>query len=506
MVELSAEQFAQRAFDLNLLDERQLQDIWGQIGSRQLSREEFQQILLRRELLTNYQTERLLRGERGGFFYGNYKVLYLIGTGTFARVYRACHKTTGEIVALKVLRRRHADKPEQAESFLREGQMGATLKHPHIVPIMEVHSQGGEYFLVMKFIEGRNLREFIKIRKKFEYAEATRLIADVANGLSYAFQRGICHRDLKMSNVLVSSRGQAMLLDFGLAGADNRMSDDAVANSPNPRTIDYAGLERATGVRKDDPRSDIYFLGCIFYHMLTGTPPIQETRDRIQRLSKTRFLNVTPILQLAPDLPRVIASVVNRAMELDPNERYQSPGEMLADLKSAMQRMNEPYTASEEEPVKAAPQPAAPSHSLMFVESNVPLQDIIRQRLKKNGYRVLVTADPQRALSRFADGAKAADCVIFSTGELGQAALDAFNRFAEDKHTSSIPAMLLLGEDHAAWKKQAKLNDHRVAISMPIKLREFREVLTKLVPQDAEQEQPDQKQPDQKQQVESKKA
>ena len=84
MVELSAEQIAQRVIDLNLIDERQLQEVWGQVGTRQLSGEEFQQLLLRRELLTNYQTEHLLRGERGGFFYGDYKVLYLIGTGTFA--------------------------------------------------------------------------------------------------------------------------------------------------------------------------------------------------------------------------------------------------------------------------------------------------------------------------------------------------------------------------------------------------------------------------------------
>ena len=110
--------------------------------------------------------------------------------------------------------------PEQADRFYREGEMGATLKHPNIVPIIEVASQGGPHFLVMKFIEGRNLREFIKIRKKFDPAEATRLVADVAAGLSYAFERGICHRDLKMSNVLVSSRGQAMLVDFGLAAAD----------------------------------------------------------------------------------------------------------------------------------------------------------------------------------------------------------------------------------------------------------------------------------------------
>ena len=199
---------------------------------------------------------------------------------------------------------------EQAERFDREGEMGATLKHPNIVPIMEVVTDGDAHFLVMKFIEGRNLREFIKIRKKFDPAQAARLVVDIAAGLSYAFERGICHRDLKMSNVLVSSPGQAMLVDFGLAGADPA-TDEAAANRPNPRTIDYAGLERATGVRKDDQRSDIYFLGCIFYHMLTGKPPIVETRDRIQRLSKSRFEDVANILDVDPELPRPIAAVVN---------------------------------------------------------------------------------------------------------------------------------------------------------------------------------------------------
>ncbi len=118
----------------------------------------------------------------------------------------------------------------------------------------------------------------------------------------------------------------------------------------------------------------------------------------------------------------------------------------------------------------------------MFVESNVQLQDIIRERLKKHGYRVLVTRDPERALSRFVSGDKAADCVIFSTAELGEPALEAFNRFGDGLHTRPIPAILLLDEHHKSWKKKAKLNDHRVVISMPIKLRQLREVLAKLVP------------------------
>jgi len=484
MVELSAEQFAQRAFDLNLIDERQLQEVWGQIGTQQITGEQCQQLLLRREFLTNYQATLLLRGETTGYFYGDYKVLYLIGTGTFARVYRSCHRSTGEIVAVKVLRRRFSDNKEEADRFYREGQMGATLKHPNIVPIMEVHAEKGLHYLVMKFVEGRNLREFIKIRKKFDPWQATRLVADMAAGLGYAFARGICHRDLKMSNVIVSSKGQAMLLDFGLAGGgggDKQSNDDAMQN---PRTIDYAGLERATGVRKDDQRSDIYFMGCIYYHMLTGTPPIYETRDKIQRLSRSRFVDVVPITKADPTLPKSISQIVARAMELNVEDRYQTPGEMLAELKAALRKQGEAEAAQSGDATgrTAASAPEPPKRALMFVESNVSLQDVLRERLKNNGFRVLVTADPERALSRFTESNRAADCVIFSTGELGEAALTAFNRFAEMPHTAEIPAILLLGEHHAAWKKQAKLAAHRVAISMPIKLRQLRETLAKLVP------------------------
>ncbi len=485
MVEQTAEQFAQRVFDLNLVDDRQLAEVWSEVGTRQITADEMQQILLRRELLTNYQTKLLERGETVGYFYGDYKVLYLIGTGTFARVYRACHRTTGEIVAVKVLRQRHSDNPKESDRFIREGRMGATLKHPNIVPIMEVHSKGTTHFLVMKFVEGRNLREFIKIRKKFEPLQAAKLVADIAAGLSYAFARNICHRDLKMSNVIVSSTGTAMLLDFGLAGADNKNITDE--SQQNPRTVDYAGLERATGVRKDDPRSDIYFLGCIFYHMLSGEPPLLETRDPAQRISRSRYTDVVPILQHDSTLPKPLVNVVNRAMELRPEQRYQSPAEMLAELKGAINRLNSLDAAGggDDEKSTGTVATAPPQRTLMFVESNVSLQDILRERLKSNGYRVLVTADPERALSRFNGETKAADCVIFSTGELGEPALEAFNRFAEGEATREIPAVLLLGESQLDWKRQAKLADHRAVLAMPIKLRQMREVLARLVPLNA---------------------
>lgn len=502
MAELTAEGVAQRAFDLNLLDDRQLQEVWGEFGRRNVAVDEFVQLLLGREFLTKYQMERLLRGERGGYFYGAYKVLYLVAGGSFARVYRAVHKDTAKVVALKVLRRRYSDNPEQTDHFYREGQMGVSLRHPNIVPIFEAYSQGSTHYLVMEFVEGHNLREHMKIRKKLSPIEATKIAVDISAGLQYAFERGISHRDLKLTNVLVSSRGQARLVDFGLAGTDNAVADESLGEGLNQRTIDYAGLERATGARKDDARSDIYFIGCIYYHILTGKSPLQETRDRIQRLSKSRYASVEPIHLVDPSTPRIVANVVNKAMVLDPERRYQSPGHMLVDLKVAADRLAAGETASclevdtaadEAELAKTAARnerlaarylPDSQRRALMVVESNTQWQDVFRDALKKVGYRVLVTSDPERALNRFRDDAHAADGVVFSTGQLGESALDAFNDFAVALETAQIPAVLLLDEKRSDWKKKAQpnLSDHRVVVPLPVKIGEFRDTLTRLVP------------------------
>lgn len=489
MSELSAEQIAHRAFDVNLLDERQLDAVWGEFGTRNVEADEFRSLLLRKELLTNFQLEKLLRGERSGYFYGDYKVLYLVGTGTFARVFRAVNVNTNRIVAVKVLRRRWSEDPEKTEQFLREGQMGTSLRHPAIVPIYEVHSEKRSHFLVMEFVEGQNLRHFVRVRQKVEPLEAIPLMIDICSGLAYAFEHNVTHRDLKLSNILVSSRGRARLVDFGLAaiGAGN-MSDEKLSEVANPRTIDYAALERATGVRKDDNRSDIYFAGCIFYHMLTGTAPLLETKDRLQRLSITRFEEITPVTNLEPALPVPAAIVVNKSMELNPSRRYQTPAEMLEDLQLAKRRIEEANESGEDLSVektggldeatlrpRSATTGGAEGHgkTVMVIESDVGMQDVLRKQLKKTGYRVLVIGDPQRALERFQDQ-PAADCVLFCSNSIGEDALKTFNDFGRLERTRRVPAVLLLGEKQHRWQPNAQTSSHRSVLAMPVGMKALR--------------------------------
>ena len=489
MASFSAEQLAQAAFDLKLIDDRQLRDVWSFLGSRNVSVEEFSEILLRRELLTGYQLNRLQRGEKKGFFFGNYKILYLVGRGSFARVYRAVHTVTGEVVALKVIRRKVATNPQKVEDFYHEGEVGLTLRHPNIVAVQEVAQHEKSHFLVMEFVEGRNLREFIKIRKQCAPDEAIHLIKDVAAALDYALRKGVTHRDIKLSNVLVSGRGTAKLADFGLAGAFD--VDEAITHHTNPRTIDYAALERSTRVRRNDPRSDIYFTGCMLYHLLSGQSPLPETKNRVNRLTKSRFLKVVPIENVLPELPHPLMTVVKKAMEIDPDRRYQSPKELLVDLEIAQRALSEPDpmqllqqdddTVIEDEESRASRR-NKPRRSVMLVEADSKMQNVLRQHLKSRGFRVLMTGDPQRAIDRFQEAHHPAQCLVFSTVEVGESAVEAYEQFIGHPATIGIPAILLLGKEHQQWANRTDGRDHHVILQMPITLGHFREVLDRLVP------------------------
>ncbi len=475
----TAEQFAQRVLDVGIVTEADLREVWSELGTKNVEVETIKQLMMGRGLVTNYQVDRVMQGIKTGYFYGDYKVLYLVGAGTFARVYRATHRKTNKLYALKVLRKSMSENPKDTEQFRREGELGATLQHPNIVAIHEVTSQGKVHYIVMDFVEGHNLRDFFKIRGRFDPVEATRITADIAAGLNFAFQQGITHRDLKMSNVLLSSSGEAKLVDFGLAGVGGVDGDEA-----NPRTIDYAGLERATNVRKDDTRSDIFFLGCIYYQLMSGEPAISETRERAQRLTKARYQEIKPITQIRPELPLHFVRVVNKALEFDPARRYQTPGEMFADLKIAIKRVDERGDHGHDRKVDKSLEGLGAdgeARRLMIVESDNKMQDLLRDLFKKRGYRVLVTSDPDRLFERFYENSQMADILLISSGGIGAGAVQAFNRLSSETCTRDIPAVLLLGDQQGAWEGKAESGPIRGVLTMPVKGRELRKAVLNVV-------------------------
>lgn len=233
-------------------------------------------------------------------------------------------------MAVKVLRRKWSEDRHNVELFEREGRLGMTLQHPNIVEILAVNRDPAsrQYYIVMEFVEGGNLRDILNIRKKLEPGEVLRILDEVTQGLVYALSRGITHRDMKLTNVLMSSQGAAKLVDFGLAGLFGQRhaeADDANVD----RTVDYAGLEKATNVAPGDTRSDIYFLGSVAYELLTGRPPLDMSRQARSRMSRERYLNVPPIQPEEINGPPSVIRLVESMMSLNPHERFQTPSQVL---------------------------------------------------------------------------------------------------------------------------------------------------------------------------------
>ncbi len=494
MSDLTAEQLAQRALECRLLDARELDRAVSEAGGRNVDHEALVSVLLQKELLTNWQIQRLLEGQRKGYFYGNWKVLYLVGAGTFARVYRGCHTKTADIRAIKVLRNRYSDDMETQESFLREGKMVMKLRHPNIVPIYEVDEDKGRIYMVMDFVEGQNLRDYVRAHKKLKVKVVLSIIRDLAAGLDFAFEHGISHRDLKLSNVMLSTKGQAKIVDFGLAAvaADGNKKGEEIFSQ---RSIDYAGLERTTNVRRDDKRSDIYFLGCMFYQMLTGASPLSEAKERSRRISPQRFKEVTPITNLEPGLPHRVVVLCHRLMELDPERRPQTPGLALKDIDSVIEAIEaghvEKYDSkltqkqSEEFEKATKKEDEGEGKTVLFIESNIKMQDLLRAKLKELGYRVLIIGDAQRGIQRFMDLSpgedKPADVVVFGSAGLGRTAVEAFHFFLGDENTQDVPAILLVKPQYKKLAKQLKLGSHTATLDLPLKFKYMRAALKKLL-------------------------
>ena len=493
MSDLSAEQLAQRIFDCGLLGTKELEATLASAGGRgRATFNEFIMTLLEKELLTNWQISRIVDGQRRGYFYNNWRIRYLIGAGTFARVYRAVHTKTNDVKAVKVLRQRYSNDTDMRESFLREARMVMKLRHPNIVPINEVDEDKGRIYMVMDFVEGQNLREYVKAHKKIPQLTALRIIRDICAGLAYAAKQNVYHRDMKLSNVLLSAKGQAKLVDFGLATVSG---DKDTQDKGGPRSIDYAGLERCTNVRRNDTRSDIFFVGCMLYHMVTGVPPLSETRERMKRLSAGRYRDTKPVTIHDPNLPHRIVILIHRLMEIDPEKRIQTAEEARIETESAIKAIEsgdmKKYDAglSEKEAeayaASVSTQEEGRGKTLLLIESNIKVQNSLRERLKDIGYRVLITSDPVRGLARFSDLDPAedlpADCVMFGCAGLGREGIKAFETFSTGQYTSKIPAILFVMEKLENKVKPGLVNENRLQMSLPIKFKNVRNGLRKLL-------------------------
>jgi serine/threonine protein kinase len=453
--------------ELELISPAQMSNAITELGGVTRQPGPLLDLLERQGALTAYQLSRLRKGETDGLVLGRYKLLYRNASGSFARVFRACSLDDGKMIGLKVLRQRWASDPNYVKQFHREAEICRRLRHKNIVPIYDVGEDHGEHFLTMEFVEGGNLREFLKIRGRCSPIEAAQCGLDMAEGLEYALGKGMTHRDFKLTNVLMSSGGVAKLVDFGLASVN---ATESGSDEGNLRALEYATLEKGTGAPDDDPRSDLYFMGGVLYELLAGTPPYPPTKDRQERKQLSRYTNVRPLRAIAPHVPVVLADIVDHLMRVNPNERFQTPTEVVHALRRAFQELGATPRA---DVTSSGPK------TILCIESRTKQQDLLREYLTKLNFRVLMMSDFQRGLARLRTNPT--DVVLLMADSLENGEWNDFQELLRWKKTSSTAVLVVASAKQQGWQKPLEEAGATRVLVQPIQLRDVRAQLESLL-------------------------
>ncbi len=286
-------------------------------------------------LITPWQCDRLLEGRHRGFFLGRYKLLGQLGAGGMSQVYLGEHVLMQRRVAIKVLPKNRVTDTSYLARFHREARAAASLDHPNIVRAYNVDNDGDIHYLVMEFVDGRDLQQMVKKSGRMEYATAADYIRQAAEGLGHAHSNGLIHRDVKPANLLVDQKNVVKVLDLGLARfTDEDRASLTVQYDENVLgTADYLAPEQAIDSHGVDARADIYSLGCTFYFLLTGHPPFPDG-TLPQRLMAHQKQQPSGIAKERSDAPADLVEICVKMMAKKPADRYQS----MDDIAQALRR------------------------------------------------------------------------------------------------------------------------------------------------------------------------
>lgn len=346
---------------------RAMQQRWQTEAKDQVnSTSQFTKWLVANKYVTEYQASLLAKGHADNFFLGQYMILERLGRGRMAGVFKAAHPL-GQIVAIKVLPPSKSKNPLVLGRFQREARLSLKLKHPNVVRTFQVGQSGDLNYLVMEFLEGETLDEILQRRKRLPPAEGVRLIHQALMGLQHIHELGMVHRDLKPANMMLTPspasgepdntlKATVKILDIGLA---RQMFDES---QPMPEanleltaegvllgTPDYLAPEQARDPRAIDVRADIYSLGCVLYHTLTGQPPFVDS-NILSQMVRHATEAPKPLKDFNPQIPDGLQQIVSWMLAKKPEERYPTPERAAQALQMFLLADNVPAKRIEDAP------------------------------------------------------------------------------------------------------------------------------------------------------------
>ena len=276
---------------------------------------------------------------------GRYEILEAIGTGGMADVYRANDVVDGTEVAVKILKREFAENEEFLRRFRNESKAIALLSHPNIVRIIDVGFTNKIQFIVMEYIDGITLKQFMEQEKTLDYDNACYFTSQILKALQHAHDRGIVHRDIKPQNIMVLRDGTIKVMDFGIAKFAREEGLTTTAQAIG--SVHYISPEQARSDLTDE-KSDIYSVGIVLYEMLTGEKPFDNNNPVSVALMHMQTKAKNP-REINPDIPRGLEEIILKAIEKEPKNRYSCALSMMDDIERFKQFPGETFGYYEEE-------------------------------------------------------------------------------------------------------------------------------------------------------------
>src|SRR3954454_25014930 len=295
-----------------------------------------------------------------GDVFAGHRVEEIAGRGGMGVVYRATELGLDRTVALKLIAQAFAGDPDFRARFVRESRAAASIEHPNVIPIFRAGEEQDVLYISMRFVDGQDLRELIRREGRVEPRRAARIVAQVAAALDAAHERGLVHRDVKPANVLLTHSDHVYLTDFGLI---KRVGEGATQISRPGGwvgTLGYVAPEQIRGERVD-ARADVYALGAVLFHALTGRAPFSGDSDEAMLWS---HLHDEPP-SVSDGMPVAFDPVIRRALAKDPGDRYPSAGDL---GRAALAAAGEPVPDEPERQVArgpAAPPPDAGAETVV---------------------------------------------------------------------------------------------------------------------------------------------
>ena len=347
---ITIEQFVERLTQSGLMSAQDLDFFQKQLPPERQPKDvqQLAQALVQQGKLTKYQAQAVYQGKVKGLVFGEYVVLDKLGEGGMGVVLKAQHRRMKRFVAVKMISRKSIGSPDAVKRFYREVEAAAKLNHSNIVQAYDASERDGIHYLVMEYVEGKDLAAIVKDRGPMAVHAAVECVLQAARGLQYAHKQGIVHRDIKPSNLLMDKDGTVKILDMGLArvaGLVDEEDKDRITQSGQVMgTLDYMAPEQAMDTHHADARADIYSLGCTLYRLLTG-----DAMYKGETLAKIIWAHqqgpIPSLCKARSEVPPQLDAVFQKMVAKKPEDRYQTMTEVIAEMETCGGKMSAPATS-----------------------------------------------------------------------------------------------------------------------------------------------------------------